>query len=77
MTVAPADGSAEATWCNNLTELAKRMTTFSSASPLNDARHKIGIALPPLIKALEQGQSTEGKIDKAEDAVDAWIKHLG
>jgi hypothetical protein len=55
----------------------KQMTTFSSAGPLNDARHNIGIALPPLIKALEKGQSTEGKINKAKDAVDAWIKHLG
>ena len=57
--------------------VAKQMTTFSSAGPLNDTRHKVGIALPPLIKALEEGQSTENKIDKAKDAVDAWIKHLG
>jgi hypothetical protein len=56
---------------------AKQMTTFSSAGPLNDARHKVGLALPPLIKALEEGQSTEAKIDKAKDAVDAWIKQLG
>jgi hypothetical protein len=56
---------------------AKQMTTFSSAGPLNDARHKIGLALPPLIKALEEGQSTEEKINKAKEAVDAWIRQLG
>jgi hypothetical protein len=55
---------------------AKQMTTFSSAGPLNDARHKVGLVLPPLIKALEEGQSTENRIDKAKDAVDAWIKQL-
>jgi hypothetical protein len=56
---------------------AKQMITFSSAGLLNDARHKVGLVLPPLIKAFEEGQSTENKIDKAKDAVGAWIKHLG
>jgi hypothetical protein len=56
---------------------AKHMTTSSSAGPLNDARHKIGLALPPLIKALEEGQSTEEKINRAKEAIDTWIKHLG
>ena len=55
-----------------------QMTTFSSAGPLNDARHRLGLALPPLIRALERGQSGQDKIDKAEvrnRRLDKGIKH--
>jgi hypothetical protein len=33
---------------------AKQMTTFSSAGPLNDTRHKVSLVLPPLIKPRTQ-----------------------
>src|SRR5262249_35669436 len=45
---------------------AAQMTTFSSEGPLNDARHKLGLALPLVIRALEEGQSSQDKIDKAK-----------
>jgi hypothetical protein len=54
-----------------------QMRPFSTAIPLNDARHSVGLALPPLIKAFEKGQSTDNKLDKAKNAIEGWIKHLG
>ena len=53
-----------------------QMTTMSSAGRLNDARHKLGIVLPPVIKELEQGEPSQDKIDKAKAAIDVWIKEL-
>ena len=53
--------------------VAAQMTTFSSAGPLNDARHKLELALPPIIIALEQGKPNQDKIDRAKSA---WIKEL-
>ena len=55
---------------------AAQMTTFSSAGPLNDARHKLGLALPPIIRALEQGQPNQDKIDKAKSAIEDWMRLL-
>jgi hypothetical protein len=54
-----------------------QMRPFSTAVPLNDARHRIGLALPPLIKALEKGQSTDNKLGKAKSAIEEWINRLG
>jgi hypothetical protein len=50
-----------------------QMTTFASEGRLNDARHRLGLVLPPAIKALE-GQASEDKIEKAKTAIDAWLK---
>jgi hypothetical protein len=50
------------------------MTANSSA--LNDARHKLGLALPPVIQGLEQDQPNQGKIDKAKSVIEAWVKEL-
>jgi hypothetical protein len=38
---------------------AAQMTTFSSAGPLNDARHKLGLALPPVIRALSKANQAK------------------
>jgi hypothetical protein len=54
---------------------AAQMTTFASEGRLNDARHRLGLVLPPAIKALE-GQASEDKIEKAKTAIAAWIKEL-
>jgi hypothetical protein len=51
---------------------AAQMTTFSSAGPLNDARHKLGLALPPVMQA----QPSQDKIDNAKAAIEAWINEL-
>jgi len=53
-----------------------QMTTFSSAGPLNDARHKLGLALPPVIRALQQGKPNQDKKDRVKSAIDAWITEL-
>ena len=53
-----------------------QMTTFSSEGPLNDARHKLGLTLPPVIRALEQGQPSQDKIDKAKSAIEDWMRLL-
>jgi len=55
---------------------AAQMTTFSSEGPLNDARHKLGLALPLVIRALEEGQSSQDKIDKAKSAIEDWMRLL-
>jgi hypothetical protein len=55
---------------------AAQMTTFSSAGPLNDARHRLGLALPPVIRALEEDQPSQDKIDKAKDAIEDWMRLL-
>ena len=54
---------------------ARQMTTFASEGRLNDARHKLGLVLPPAIRAFE-GQASEDKIEKAKASIDAWIKEL-
>jgi hypothetical protein len=54
---------------------AAQMTTYASEGRLNDARHKLGLVLPPAIRALED-QASEDKIEKAKTAIDAWIKEL-
>ena len=54
---------------------AAQMTSFSSEGRLNDARHKLGLVLPPAIRAFE-GQASVDKIEKAKAAIDAWIKEL-
>jgi hypothetical protein len=48
----------------------RKMTTLSSAGPLNDARHKLGLALPPVIRALEQGKPSQGKIDNVKGTIE-------
>jgi len=55
---------------------AAQMTTFSSEGPLNDARHKLGLVLPPVIRALEEGQPSQDKIDKAKGAIEDWMRLL-
>jgi len=54
---------------------AAQMTTFSSEGPLNDARHKLGLALP-VIRALEEGQPSQDKIDNAKSAIEDWMRLL-
>ena len=54
---------------------AAQMTTFSSEGRLNDARHKLGLVLPPAIRALEDRASVD-KIEKAKASIDVWIKEL-
>jgi hypothetical protein len=43
---------------------------------LRDARHKVGLALPLVIMALEQGQKNQGHINNAKSAIEDWIKEL-
>jgi hypothetical protein len=45
---------------------------FSSGGALNEARGKVGIALSNVM----DGPPTEEKIDKAKQAIEAWIKEL-
>jgi len=52
-----------------------QMTTFSSEGRLNNARHKLGLVLPPAIRALE-GQASEDRIEKAKASIEAGIKEL-
>ena len=54
---------------------AAQMATFASEGRLNNARHKLGLVLPPAIRAFE-GQASEDKIEKAKASIDAWIKEL-
>ena len=54
---------------------AAQMTSFSSEGRLNDARHKLGLVLPPAIRTLEDRASVD-KIEKAKASIDAWIKEL-
>ena len=54
---------------------AAQMTTFSSEGRLNNARHKLGLVLPPAIRALED-RASEDRIEKAKGAIHAWIKEL-
>ena len=44
--------------------------------PLRDVRHKVGLALLPVIIGLEQGQKNQGDINNAKSAIEAWIKEL-
>jgi hypothetical protein len=44
--------------------------------PLRDVRHKVGLALPLVIIALEQGQRNQDQINNAKSAIDAWIREL-
>jgi hypothetical protein len=52
------------------------MTTLSSEGPLNEARRTVGIVLPELIRAREKGALPREKIDKANAAVEDWMKLL-
>ncbi len=52
------------------------MTTLSSETLLNDARHTVGILLSDLIHALGTGRLTQGKIDKAKGAIEDWKNRL-
>jgi predicted hydrocarbon binding protein len=54
---------------------AEQKTTFASEGRLNNARHKLGLVLPPAIRALED-QASEDRIEKAKGAIDAWVKEL-
>jgi len=49
---------------------------FSSEDALINARHKVGLALLPVIIGLEQGQKNQGDINNAKSAIEAWIKEL-
>ena len=44
--------------------------------PLRDVRHKVGLALLPVIIGLEQGQKNQGDINNAKSAIEAWIREL-
>ena len=52
------------------------MTTLSSETLLNDARHTVGILLSDLIHALGTGRLTQGKIVKAKGAIEDWKNRL-
>jgi hypothetical protein len=52
------------------------MTTLSSEGPLNEARHTVGIVLPDLIRAGEKETPPREKIDKANAAVEDWMRLL-
>ena len=54
----------------------QQTTIFSSEAILNDVRHKVGIALGALIPALDRNRETPERVNKARDAIEAWIKEL-
>jgi hypothetical protein len=53
-----------------------QIKNLPSEKPLNDARQTVGIAVPVLINAFEEGQQSQEEIDKAKSAIEAWIKLL-
>ena len=55
---------------------AASITNFSSVASLIKVRDKVVNALSDLIRALEEGQLTQKKIDKAKGAIDVWINRL-
>ena len=56
--------------------LVARTTPFSSEATLNKARRKVGSALESLIPALEAKRETPMRMNKAEIAMDDWIKEI-
>jgi len=54
--------------------MATEQIVLSSADPLNDARHNVGIAVPPY--TAEQRQPTQGEIVKAKNAIETWIREV-
>jgi hypothetical protein len=56
------------------TRMATEQIVLSSADPLNDARHNVGIAVPPY--TAEQRQPTQGEIVKAKNAIETWIREV-
>jgi hypothetical protein len=50
--------------------------TFSSETPLNEARDIVVIALSDLIHALEYGPLTQEKIGNAKDTIEDWLNLL-
>jgi hypothetical protein len=55
---------------------AAPITNFSSDASLIKIRDKVVNALSDLIRALEEGQLTQRKIDKAKGAIEDWINRL-
>jgi hypothetical protein len=56
---------------------AKRANSYLSGGlALNGARHAVGITLPDLIRAIENGQPLGGKVNSAKYAVEVWIEVL-
>jgi hypothetical protein len=55
---------------------AAPITNFSSAASLVKVRDKVVNALSDLIRALEERQLTQKKIDKAKAAIKEWMKPL-
>jgi hypothetical protein len=75
LSITSAPGDASIRILRKAKDVATR-AQISSAALLNDARRAVGIALSDLIRALQEGTPTEEKIDKAEDAIEAWINRL-
>ena len=55
---------------------AAPITNFSGAASLIKVRDKVVNALSDLIRALEEGQLTQKKIDKTKGAIQDWINRL-
>ena len=55
---------------------AASITNFSSVASLIKVRDKVVNALSDLIRALEEGQLTQKKIDKTKGAIEDWINRL-
>jgi len=55
---------------------AAPITNFSGAASLIKVRDKVVHALSDLIRALEEGQLTQKKIDKTKSAIEDWINRL-
>jgi hypothetical protein len=53
------------------TRIAMEQVVFSGEGPLRDARHNVGVGLPPMT-----GAPNQDNIDKAKSAIEAWIKEL-
>ncbi len=49
----------------------------SSEMALNNARDNVGIALSPLCALMAHGHVTQEKINRARDAVGAWLREIG
>jgi hypothetical protein len=55
---------------------AAPITNFSRVASLIKVRDKVVNALSDLIRALEEGQLTQKKINKAKGAIKDWINRL-